>query len=137
MLRRLEPCIVGVRHICILLDCSALFLWNLMSCLSASAVLLSSIEVPISTENAAQLTYFHRIQCRLKLGPDCLCSCSGLWLVRMWTGPRVPIETTPSHGLLRHRLFSVHQRDVRNLLHGDTCSSVDSQCSRREHGVYK
>ena len=33
-----------------------------------------------------------RFPVHLKLGPDCSCSGSRLWLVRMWTGPRVPIQ---------------------------------------------
>ena len=39
-----------------------------------------------------------RTQRYVKLGPDysCSCSCSGLWLVRMWTCLRAPIQAAPT-----------------------------------------
>ena len=41
-----------------------------------------------------------------------------------------------SHELVWLRLLSVHLREARKpVKDGDTCSSVDTQCSQCEHGV--
>ena len=47
-----------------------------------------------------------------------------------------PDTSHASHGLVWLRVLSVHQREARKpVKDGDTCSSDDTQCWQREHGV--
>ena len=62
---------------------------------------------------------------------------SALYCVQT-TRARSYVDEMASHGLVWLGLLSVHQREARKVVKDrDTCSSDDTQCWHRNHGVHE